>query len=173
MKKDQDLHELYVHELKDAYSAETQILKAMPKVIKAVTSKKLTAALENHLKETEQHREIVSAIVKRHGEKPTGEHCDGMEGLLKEADSIIEEFEPGPVLDAALISACQKVEHYEIATYGTLRVFATTMGHTADNKELTTLLEEEVSADLKMTEIATGAINEEAANAEEPVKTGK
>lgn len=172
MKKDQNLHELYINELKDAYSAEGQVLKAMPKVIKAVSCNKLTAALELHMNETETHRSTVAEIVKRHGEVPTGEHCDGMEGLLKEADSMIEEFEPGPVLDAALISACQKVEHYEIATYGTLRVFAATMGHKTDAEELTTLLDQEVEADLKLTEIAMGAINEDANNPE-PAKAGK
>lgn len=173
MKKDQNLQELYINELRDAFSAESQILKALPKVIEAVTCQKLTASLQKHLEATETHLEIVAEIVKRHGEKPTGEFCEGMEGLLKEADSMIGEFPAGALLDAALISACQKVEHYEIATYGTLRVFAATLGHPEDAARLTMLLEEEVEADLKLTELAMGAINQDAAMNAEPEKVRK
>lgn len=173
MKKDLNLQALYVNELRDAFSAESQMLKALPKVIEAATCQKLTASLQKHLEATEAHRETVAEIVRRHGEKPTGEFCEGMEGLLKEADSMIEDFPSGAVLDAALISACQKAEHYEIATYGTLRVFAATLGHTADAEELTMLLEEEVEADLKLTELAMGAINEDAVMSPEPAQTGK
>lgn len=158
--KHNSLHELYIAELKDAYSAENQIAKALPKLIEAVSNKDVKKGLQDHLEQTKNQAEKVAQICSHHNEKPTGEHCDGMEGLLKEGSKMLEEFESGPVLDAAIISASQKVEHYEIATYGTLRVFAETMGHSEDVKIISEIFDQEIAADKKLSKIAEKSVNE-------------
>ncbi|MCW5935970.1 MAG: ferritin-like domain-containing protein [Fimbriimonadaceae bacterium] len=162
MRQKQDLKDIYLHGLRDIYSAETQIIKALPKVIDAVTSKELKDALNRHLQETKQQAETVADIIAAHDEKPEGEHCKGMEGLLKEGMDIASEFEAGPTRDAALITACQKVEHYEISAYGSMRVFAKQLGFKDDVKALNSIFEEETNADMLMTEIAEGGLNAKA-----------
>ncbi|MBX3096322.1 MAG: ferritin-like domain-containing protein [Fimbriimonadaceae bacterium] len=158
-KEDMSLQELYIHELKDAYSAETQIVKTLPKVIEGIDSTDLKTALKDHLEETKSQVDRLKSIFEAHGESPTGNHCEGMEGLLKEGDEAIEEIRKGPARDAALIAGCQKVEHYEISGYGTLCALAEQLGHKEDVKTLRSIQEEEVAADKKLTEIATSSVN--------------
>lgn len=155
----ENLKELYIDTLKDSYSAETQITKALPKVIEAVTSAELKEALSMHLDETKQHVKIVAELIQAQGEDPSGEHCAGMEGLLKEGDKLIKDHEAGPVRDAALISACQKVEHYEISAYGTLRVYANQLRIDDDIDTISAILEQEENADSTLTEIAESSVN--------------
>ena len=166
MDSKQGLKELYLHELQDAYSAETQITQALPKVIDAVSDLKLKKALTDHLDQTKKHKEIISELASSQGGSPGGEKCDGMAGLLKEGSKIIEEFEAGPVRDAALIGACQKVEHYEISAYGTLKVFADHLDRHDDVTRLDEILQQEFEADELLSEIAESAVNWKAA--EEP-----
>ena len=156
------LMKLFEDELKDIYWAEKALTKAIPKLIKNATSEELVEALENHLEETEEQVKRVEEIFKLIGKKPAAKKCEAMEGLIKESESIMEECEEGPMCDAGIISAAQKVEHYEIASYGTLRAFAEIMGHDDVVKLLEETLNEEKSADEKLTEIAVTAINIEA-----------
>lgn len=153
------LHELYIHTLKDSYSAEKQITKALPKVIEAISDGDLKRALTSHLEETQGHVAQVKDIIEAYGESPDGQPCEGMKGLLEEGETIIDEFHSGPVRDAALISACQKVEHYEMAAYGTLRVFASHLGYQDDINRLSDILGQEYSADDALTQIAEGSVN--------------
>ncbi len=159
------LMKLFEDELKDIYWAEKALTKALPKMIKKATSPELIDALTSHLAETEgqvARAEQVFAVI---GKKPVAVKCEAMTGLIKEAGEIMEECEKGAMRDAGIISAGQKVEHYEIASYGILRQFAETLGLS----EAVTLLEEtlnqEKAADLKLTEVAEAAINIEAAEA--------
>jgi ferritin-like metal-binding protein YciE len=158
------LNELFVDELKDIYSAENQLIKALPKMAKAATSDDLRAGFEEHLEQTKEHARRIEEICKELGEKPTGKKCGGMEGLIGEGKEMMDEFEDD-VLDAALISAAQRVEHYEIAAYGTVRTYAELLGHDRAVELLEQTLEEEKETDQKLTELA-GAINVEAVNAE-------
>jgi len=158
------LKELFIDELKDIYSAENQLIKALPKMAKAATSDDLRAGFEGHLEQTKQHARRIEEICTELGEKPTGKKCGGMEGLIGEGKEMMDEFE-GDVLDAALISAAQRVEHYEIAAYGTVRTYAELLGHDRAVELLEQTLEEEKETDQKLTELA-GAINVEAINAE-------
>lgn len=162
MKHTDDMQGLYLSTLRDSFDAESQITKALPKVIDAATDPKLKESLSKHLQQTEQHAQKVLSIIDSLGEKPTGEHCDAMRGLLKEGSKAIDEFEAGPARDAAIICACQKIEHYEIASYGTLRVFAKHLHRTQDAELLSQILEQEYSANNKLTEIAEGKVNKQA-----------
>lgn len=157
-----NLHAIYIDMLKDVYSAEQQIVKALPRAIDAVENQQLKESLGDHLAQTLRHVKAVAQIAKRHGEEPTGEHCEGMEGLLEECDEAAQNHDFGPVRDAALIAACQKVEHYEIASYGTLRAFANVMKHTEDGSDLSAIFDEETAADQILTKIAEVAVNERA-----------
>jgi ferritin-like metal-binding protein YciE len=159
-----DLKDFFEDGLKDIYWAEKALTKALPKMAKNATSSQLIHAFEHHLKETEEHVTRLEKVFESLGLKATGKKCDAMAGLLDEAAGIIEETKVGDVRDAAMIAAAQKVEHYEIATYGTLRVYAVTLGETKAALLLAKTLEEEKNADVKLTEIAMAHINVDAAH---------
>lgn len=156
------LHDLYVEEIKDLYSAENQILKALPRMIKAATHPQLKKAFTKHERQTREHVKRLERICKELGEKPTGKKCHGMEGLLEEGKELIKEKPEKEVLDAGLISAAQHVEHYEMAGYGTCRTWAQLLGYERQVQLLQTTLDEEKQTDLDLTAIAEGAINIEA-----------
>ena len=148
------LKELYVEELKDLYSAESQLTKALPKMVKAASSEELRQGFEDHLEQTNGHVERLQQIFEMLGEKATGKKCLGMEGLVKEgAEAIGADFE-GAMKDSALISAAQRVEHYEIAGYGTVIAFAELLGESEQASLLRETLEEEKGTDKKLTELA-------------------
>src|SRR5580704_7063822 len=137
--KENALRELYVDELRDIYNAENQLVKALPKMAKAATSSELRSGFEEHLEQTKGHVQRLEQIFNEMGEKASGKKCKGMEGLVEEGKEMIQEGElEGDVLDAGLISAAQRVEHYEIAAYGCVRAYATILGE----KNAVTLLEE-------------------------------
>ena len=161
----ENLQELFVEELRDVYDAEKQITKALPKMAKAVESDELRAAFEEHLDITRMQINRLEEVFKSLGLAARGKTCDGMKGLLEEGQSHMEELE-GSTLDAALIGAAQRVEHYEIAAYGTLATWAELLGHQEAKDLLGQTLEEEKEADEKLTGIA-GQINPEAENEEE------
>lgn len=156
------LQELFVEELRDMYDAEKRIIKALPKIAKNVESTELQNALTSHLRETEKHATRLEQVFKSIGATPRGKKCDGMMRILEEGNTAIEELEAGPVLDAALIAGCQKVEHYEIASYGTLAYFAELLGHDRAKALLDATLGEEKAADEKLNQIATSEVNREA-----------
>ena len=158
------LHELFVEELKDLYSAETQITKALPKMAKNAGSKELRSAFENHLKETEKQVERLETIFKQLGESPKGKKCKGMEGLIEEGKELMEEDIDDEVLDVGLIAAAQRVEHYEIASYGCARTYAKLLGINRAVDLLEATLREEKAADEKLTAIAEN-VNVEAVRA--------
>lgn len=161
------LMKLFEDELKDIYWAEKALLKAIPKMIDNATSEDLIAALTNHLSETEEQVTRLEQVFESFDKKAKAVKCDAMEGLIKEAESIMEECEPGAMCDAGIISAGQKIEHYEIASYGTLRQFAETLGLDEAAELLQTTLDEEKAADETLTEVAVSAINVEAAEMED------
>ncbi|WP_316809441.1 ferritin-like domain-containing protein [Pedobacter agri] len=162
--EDSAFHKFFVDELKDIYWAEKHLAKALPKFKKAATSPELANAFEKHAQETEQHILTLEEIFSSLDEKAAAKKCDAMAGLLEEANGIIEETDKGTMIrDAGLILAAQKVEHYEIATYGTLAVFAENMGHTDVAALLNQTLENEKATDAILTQIAEGAINTQAA----------
>src|SRR5580693_2775644 len=125
-----DLRELYIDELRDLYDAENQLIKALPEMAKSATSEQLRAGFEQHLEQTRNHAQRLERIFNELGEKAKGKKCKGMQGLVREGKDIMGEDFEGDVLDAALISAAQRVEHYEIAAYGTVRSFAEILGNT-------------------------------------------
>ena len=150
----ESLQDLLLHELKDLYSAETQIVKALPKMAKAASSEELRTAFEEHLEETKKQVERLEQIFERLGTSARGKKCKGMEGLLEEGKEIIEEDGEDMVKDAALISAAQHVEHYEIAGYGCVRTWANLLGENEVASLLEQTLEEEKGADQTLTQIA-------------------
>jgi ferritin-like metal-binding protein YciE len=151
----ESLEDLFVHELKDVLDAERQILKALPKMIKAADSEELSAALEEHRGVTEEQVGRLETIFQTLDKAARGKHCPGMEGLLKEGDELIKEEDSSSFLDAAMICAAQKVEHYEIAAYGTLVEYAKLLGMDDAVELLETTLAEEKEADEKLTQIAS------------------
>lgn len=157
------LMKLFEDSLKDIYWAEKALTKAIPKMIKNATSDELIEALEGHLEETEEHVSRCESVFKSIGKKATAKKCEAMAGLIKEGEEVMEECEEGPMCDAGIISAGQKVEHYEIASYGTLRQFAETLELDEAVELLETTLEEEKAADEKLTEVAVSVVNVEAA----------
>jgi len=161
------LMQLFEDELKDIYWAENALTKAIPKMIQKATSEELVDALTSHLAETKKHVTYVEKVFEAIGKKAEAVKCEAMAGLTKEAEEIMEECEEGAMRDAGIISAAQKIEHYEIATYGTLRQFAETLGLNKAVEILLTILDEEKAADVKLTEIAVSAINIEAAELQE------
>jgi ferritin-like metal-binding protein YciE len=161
------LRDLFVNELKDIYNGENQILKALPRMAKAAESSELREAFTKHLRETEGQVQRLERIFERLGERPTGKRCKGMEGLLEEGKDILEEKGEEAVLDAALIAAAQKVEHYEIASYGCLITYAGLLGDREGEKLLKQTLTEEEAADKKLTELGEGGINQAAVAAGE------
>lgn len=159
MKKLQDLFE---HQLKDLYSAESQLVKALPKMAETASDSKLKKAFEDHLKETENHITRLEEVCKELDIKPTGEKCKAMEGLIKEAESFIKEDADKEVKDAGLIAEAQRVEHYEISGYGTAVRYAKELGHDKIADKLYKTLEEEYSADEKLNKMAEGRLNKKA-----------
>ena len=159
------LHDAFLDELRDAYDAEKQITKALPKMVKAATSPALRDALEAHLEETRQQVERLEQVFTSLDEKARGKHCDGMAGIIEEGQSILEEDFDETTIDACLIAAAQRVEHYEMAAYGTLVAWAQVMGHTEAADLLQETLDEEKAADEKLSSIAEGGINQAAADA--------
>jgi ferritin-like metal-binding protein YciE len=156
------LHDLYVDELRDLYSAEKQLLKALPKMAKAANDPALKGAFEEHLTVTEGQVNRLERIFKQLGERPTGKKCVGMEGLIEEGKELMEEDAEPAVLDAALIAAAQKVEHYEIAGYGCVRTYARLLGYGDAAELLQATLDEEGEADKTLTQLAESVINVEA-----------
>lgn len=161
------LHELFVDELKDLWSAEKQILQALPKMIKAVGHKELKKAFRTHEKQTREHVRRLERICKALDVSPRGKKCEGMEGLLKEGSGLIRERPEQDVLDAGLLSAAQHVEHYEMAGYGTVRTWATLLGYSDHAAVLQQTLDEEGETDHLLTELAERSINIDADNGEE------
>jgi ferritin-like metal-binding protein YciE len=162
--QENQLKEIYVEELKDLYSAETQLVKALPKMAKAATSDELRAGFEEHLEQTKGHVQRLEDIFKTLGESPKGKTCKGMQGLITEGSEMIEEEDQGEGLDVGLISAAQRVEHYEIAGYGSVAAYADLLGEEEAASLLRTTLEEEKETDQKLTELAR-EVNVEAAGA--------
>jgi ferritin-like metal-binding protein YciE len=160
------LQDAFVDELKDMYDAERRIIKALPKLAKRAESEELTSAFEEHLEQTKEHVERLDQIFEGLGKAPGRKICQGMVGVLAEGDKVMEEAEEGPALDAMLICAAQKVEHYEIATYGCLREWAQILGEDDASRLLQQTLDEEGEADKKLTQIAQ-SLNFEAAQEEE------
>jgi ferritin-like metal-binding protein YciE len=160
------LEELLVDELKDLYSAENQIIKALPKMAKAASSPELKRAFERHLEETRRQVERLDQIGQALEVKLTGKKCKGMEGLIEEGKELMEEDFDDNAIDAGLIGAAQKVEHYEIAGYGTARTHAEMLGYTKAAKLLQQTLDEEGATDKKLTQLAESIINVEAATAD-------
>ncbi|OIV41082.1 ferritin-like domain-containing protein [Flavobacterium johnsoniae] len=160
------LAELFEDSLKDIYWAEKALTKALPTMAKNATSPELIDAINGHLTETQEQITRLEKVFELIGKKATAKKCDAMEGLIEEGKGILEETEIGVVRDAGIIAASQKIEHYEIATYGTLRQFAETLGYEEAAALLELTLDEEKGADKLLTEVAVNAVNLEAAEAE-------
>ncbi|HEX5044743.1 MAG TPA: ferritin-like domain-containing protein [Candidatus Polarisedimenticolaceae bacterium] len=161
-----ELRDLYVHELRDLYNAEKQITKALPKMIKAANHDELRSAFEEHLEVTREQMSRLEQIFEAMGERPSGPKCKGMEGLIEENKEMMEEDAEPSVCDAALIVGAQKVEHYEIAGYGSVRTFAEMLGETQAARLLERTQREEEETDRKLSEIAR-IVNEEAESGSE------
>ena len=161
------LRALFVNSLKDIYWAEKALTKALPKMAKNATNENLIMAINDHLSVTEGQVMRLEEIFASIGEKAAAKKCDAMEGLIKEGEGMLEETEPGAVRDAAIISASQKIEHYEIATYGTLAAFAKTLGEDQVVQMLQQTLAEEKEADVTLTEAAYNTINFDATAGDE------
>ncbi len=157
---DGELHHLFVDQLRDILWAEKELVKALPKMAKAANDTKLSKAFTSHLSETKGHVTRLESVFKELGLTARGKKCPAMEGLLKEADELAEDYKDSSALDAALITAAQKVEHYEIGTYGTLRTFAKRLGYTKAAELLDKTLGEEGKADETLTRIATSGVNQ-------------
>ena len=159
----ESLQELLIEEMRDLYSAENQLTKALPKMAKKATNPQLKKAFETHLKETENHAKRLQQIFDKLGKKPTGKKCAAMEGLIEEGKEMMGEDMDDDVMDAALISVAQKVEHYEIASYGTVRTWAQPLGDSQTASLLQQTLDEEGKTDKLLTQMAESTINIEAA----------
>jgi ferritin-like metal-binding protein YciE len=155
----ENLQDLYIHELKDLYSAERQIIQALPKMIKAASSDKLRGGFQEHLKQTEEHAKRLEKILSNHGQTTRGKKCKGIEGVIAEGAEMIEEEADSEVRDAGLISAAQRVEHYEIAGYGAARTYAELTGDSEAVRLLQTTLDEEAETDKKLSHLAKSEIN--------------
>ena len=153
------LRDLYVHELKDLYSAERQMMKAMPRMIKAATNRQLATAFRQHFEQTKAQAKRLEELLASHGETTRGPKCLGMEGVLKEGDEMISEDADEEVRDAGLIAAAQRVEHYEIAGYGCARTYAELLGDKKGAKILDRTIKEEGATDQKLTKLARSVIN--------------
>lgn len=160
----ESLQDLYLQELKDLYSAENQILKALPKMINAATHRDLKEAFTDHLEKSKVHVNRLEKICAELGESPKGKHCGGMEGVISEGAELIETNPDASVLDAGLAAAAQHVEHYEMAGYGSVRKWAEQLGHDAHVKLLQQTLDEEKEADALLSELAATSLNPQADN---------
>ena len=156
------LHDAFLDELRDSYDAERQLLKALPKLAKTATSPELRDAFESHLEETRGHVDLLEQVFEGLGEKVRGKHCEGIAGIIEEGKQIMSEDFDEATMDACLIAAGQRAEHYEMAAYGTLIAWARAMGHAEAAGLLEEILEEEKAADEKLTAIAEGGINQQA-----------
>ena len=159
------LEDLLHHELKDLYSAENQLVKALPKMAKAATNAELQAGFEEHLEQTKAHVERLDQVAELLGKKLTGHKCKAMEGLIEEGSDLIAEDADESVRDAGLIGAAQRVEHYEIAGYGTACALAKQLGHSEVVEILVETLEEEKETDQKLTDLAESTVNADAEHA--------
>ena len=157
-----NLEDLFKHELKDLYSAETQLLEAFPRLQKNATDEKLKKAFDEHLKETQQHKKRIEEVCEELNMDPKGEKCKAMEGLIKELDHFLEQDTEKDVKDAGLVAEAQRIEHYEISGYGTTIRYAKELGYKEIASKLHKTLEEEFSADEKLTKIAEGRLNKKA-----------
>lgn len=158
------LHDAFIDELRDTYDAEKQLTKALPKLAKAATNGKLRTAFETHLQETQGQITRLEQVFESLDEKVRGKHCDGIAGIIEEGASIMEEDFDETTMDACLIAAGQRAEHYEMAAYGTLVAWAQAMGHGEAAKLLQQTLDEEKAADKKLSGLAEGGINQGAAD---------
>ena len=161
--KMETLQDLFLDVIKDTYDAEQQITKALPKMVKAANNADLKAGFDEHLSQTENHVKRLEQVFEALGEKPTRKTCKGMKGLLEEGAELIKEDAEPDVLDAGLIAAAQKVEHYEISAYGTLIAYANSLGQKDVIELFQQTLDEEKDTDQKLTDLAEGEINVEAA----------
>jgi ferritin-like metal-binding protein YciE len=159
------LHDLYITELKDLYDAENRILKALPKMAEASSSPELRNAFEQHLEQTRTHASRLEQIFLKLDESPKGQKCKGVIGIIDEGEDLMGEEAPPAVCDAALIGAAQRVEHYEIAAYGTCRTYAKRLGYEDHARLLNETLQEEAETDRKLTSLAESRINEQARTA--------
>ena len=162
------LHDAFMDELRDTYDAEKQLTKALPKLAKAATNPELRTAFETHLEETRNQVERLEQVFASLDEKVRGKHCDGIAGIIEEGKSIMEEEFDDSTMDACLIAAGQRAEHYEMAAYGTLVAWARVMGHDDAADLLQQTLDEEKAADEKLSALAEDGINQEAADAAHP-----
>jgi ferritin-like metal-binding protein YciE len=162
------LHDAFLDELRDAYDAEKQLTKALPKLAKAATSPVLRDAFESHLEETRGHVERLEQVMEGLGEKVRGKHCDGIAGIIEEGKSVMEEDFDEDTMDACLIASGQRAEHYEMAAYGTLIAWAKAMRHSDAAGILQSILDEEKAADEKLSSLAEGGINQKAADNAHP-----
>jgi ferritin-like metal-binding protein YciE len=158
------LYDLYVKELKDAYSAEKQLVDALPSLAQAAKTPELRQAFEAHLEETKRHHEAVRQILDELDENPTSTVCKGMEGIIEEGKEVANEGNPSNARDAALIVSAQKAEHYEIASYGALRAYANELGYDSAATMLNDILDEEYDADQNLDDLAEGGILSEGLN---------
>jgi ferritin-like metal-binding protein YciE len=162
------LHDAFIDELRDAYDAEKQLTKALPKLAKAATSPELREAFQSHLEETRGHVERLEQVFESLDEKVRGKHCDGIAGIIEEGKGVMEEDFEETTMDACLIAAGQRAEHYEMAAYGTLVAWAQAMGHSTAARLLKQNLDEEKAADKKLSSLAEGGINQTAADTAHP-----
>jgi len=173
MMKLDSLRTLWIEEMRDLYNAENQLLKALPKMAKRASTPELKEAFESHLEETRTHVERLEEIFAKLGKKPSGKTCKAMKGLVEEGSEMLKEDGPDSVIDAGIIAAAQRVEHYEMAGYGAARTFASLLGEDDAEELLQTTLDEEGAADEKLTEIAESIVNEEAEEESEEVGAGR
>jgi len=162
------LHDAFVDELRDTYDAEKQLTKALPRMAKAASSPELRAAFETHLEETRGQVERLEQVFESLDEKARGKHCDGMAGIIEEGKAVMAEDFDDATMDACLIAGAQRAEHYEMAAYGTLVAWARAMGHTEAADLLQETLDEEKATDEKLSSLAEGGINQEAADIAHP-----
>jgi ferritin-like metal-binding protein YciE len=161
----ESLHELYVEQLRDLYSAENLILKALPKMAEKASHAELKRAFEEHHRQTQQHVDRLQQIFNEFGERAGGERCEGIEGLLEEGEKVMKRHADSDVLDAAMIAAAQRVEHYEIAGYGCARTYANMLGRSGQAALLQRTLEEEGETDHRLTALAETVVNVDALKA--------
>jgi len=162
------LHDAFIDELRDTYDAERQLVKALPKLARAAANPQLREAFESHLEETKGQVERLEQVFASLDEKVRGKHCDGIAGIIEEGKSVMEEEFDDDTMDACLIAAGQRAEHYEMAAYGTLIAWARAMGHEEAADLLQETLDEEKAADKKLSQLAEGGINQSAADAAHP-----
>ena len=166
------LEKLYIEELRDLYNAENQLLKALPKMAKGASSPELKDAFEKHLEQTKGHVQRLEELFERRDESPKGKTCKAMKGLIEEGSEILKEEGEDSVLDAGMIVAAQKVEHYEIASYGSVRTFANLLGKDEEVKLLQATLDEEAETNETLNRLAEGIVNEEALSETELAEAG-